>query len=77
MFARRRISVIHGEIIRLNDGAERNSRKIRRLTTAIGPWNKTYDFCAHDNPSQMAIVTSPANASDSRYAVIRSFSQAK
>jgi len=75
MFARCCIGLLHDEIVRLNHRPKRDRRKIRRLATAIGSRNKSNDVCAHDNPSQTAIATSPATASDIRYAVIRFLSQ--
>jgi hypothetical protein len=66
MFARRRVDMIHHEIVRLDRRAERNRQKVGQLAPALGPRNKANDICAHDNPSEMTIATSPINASDSR-----------
>jgi hypothetical protein len=66
MFARRRVRMIHHEIVGLDRRTKRNCWKIRRLACSIGPRNKANDVCAHDNPSVITIATSPINASDSR-----------
>jgi hypothetical protein len=36
----------------------------------IGARDESNDLCAHENPSQAAIATTPANESDIKYAVM-------
>jgi hypothetical protein len=69
ILARRRIDMIHGEIIRL-DGRPRGAGKVRQTASTVRAWDERNDLCAHENPSHSAIATRPANASDIRYAVM-------
>jgi hypothetical protein len=40
------------------------------LAITVWPPNELNDFRAHENPSDIAMATSPTNASDIRYAVM-------
>ena len=69
IFARRRVGMIHGEIVR-PDGRPACGGKVGRPASAFrtrGEWN---DLGAHENPSHNAIAIRPANASEIRYAVM-------
>src|ERR1700732_1457228 len=69
IFARRRVGMIHGEIVR-PDGRPACGEKVGRPTSAFrtrGEWN---DLGAHENPSHNAIAIRPAKASEIRYAVM-------
>src|ERR1700732_5244013 len=69
IFARRRVGMIHGEIVR-PDGRPACGEKFGRPTSAFrtrGEWN---DLGAHENPSHNAIAIRPAKASEIRYAVM-------
>jgi hypothetical protein len=68
-FARRRVGMIHGEIVRPN-GRPRGAGQVHRQVSALRTRDEWNDFCAHENPSHSAIATRPASASDIRYAVM-------
>jgi hypothetical protein len=70
IFARRRVSVIHRQVIRLWRRAKRGWRKIVGLPFAVEPWNEWNDFRAHANASHTAIAIRPARESDIRVAVM-------
>ena len=61
--------MIHGEIVRPGRRPKCNRGKIGWPAIAIGARDESNDLCAHENPSQTAIATTPANESDIKYAV--------
>jgi hypothetical protein len=71
MIARLCLDAFDGEIVRLDRRAERDRRKIGVLANTAGRPEEADDLTAHDRPSQTAIATRPASASDIRYAVMR------
>ena len=70
VLARRGVGVIHGGIIEPNRVAKRDGRKIGLLAAMLGARNEADDFCAHENPSHIAVAIRPASASKIRYALM-------
>ena len=70
IIARLCLDAFDGEIVRQDRRAERDGRKIGVLAIAAGRPDEADDLTAHDRPSQTAIATRPASASDIRYAVM-------
>jgi hypothetical protein len=66
IFARRRVGVIHRQIVGPWRGAKRSLREMHRLSLAIEPRNEWNNFRAHDNASHTAIAIRPAKESDIR-----------
>ncbi len=66
IFTRRRIGVIHGQVVGLWCCAKRGQREMHGLWFAIATSNEWNDFRAHDNASHTAIAIRPAKASDIR-----------
>jgi|ERR1700730_8973477 len=74
MIARLCLEAFVGEVVRLDRRAESDGRKVSVLAIAAGPPDEADGLFAHDRPSQTAIATRPASASDIRYAVMRALS---
>jgi hypothetical protein len=66
IFTRRRVGVIHGQVIRPTRRAKRSRLEMHGLSFAMEPWNEWNDFRAHDNASHIAIATRPVRESDIR-----------
>jgi hypothetical protein len=71
MIARLCLDAFDGEIVRPDRREERDGRKIGVLAIAAGRPDEADGLTTHDRPSQTAIATRPASASDIRYAVMR------
>jgi hypothetical protein len=59
-------------LLGLRNGAKSDRRKISRLAVVGWPRNEADDIGAHDRISVITTATRPSNASDIRYAVMRS-----
>jgi peptidoglycan/LPS O-acetylase OafA/YrhL len=70
IFARRRVDMIHDEIVGPCRRPKRDGRKVRVFAIALRAADESNDLCAHDNPSHTAIATRQAKASEIRCAVM-------
>jgi hypothetical protein len=66
IFARRRIGMIHGEMVR----PKKDSDSVFRSASAARPRDELNDRRAHEYLSHSAIATRPASASEIRYTVM-------
>src|SRR5258708_20178106 len=70
ILARRGVDMVHGQIVGTSRRPKCNGRKIGRHALVLRSTDELNNFCAHENPSQTAIATRPAKASDIRYTVM-------
>ncbi len=70
ILARRGVDMVHGQIVGTSRRPKCNGRKIGRRALVLRSTDELNNFCAHENPSQTAIATRLAKASDIRYTVM-------